>query len=223
MTSSADILKELEALGSEQTRKTYLRHGITGPQFGVSFASLEKMAKRIKKDHALALELWASGNHDARNFAAKIADPLLMDAKTAEAWVKSAGNQVDADNVATVVSGSSVARQKMEKWISSRDEWIGRTGWSVLVHLARSPGQMSDSFFEAYLDLIARDIHQRKNWVRAAMNNAMIAIGVRNPNLTKKALATAKQVGKIEIDHGETACKTPDATQYIAKTLARRK
>lgn len=217
-----EILQELESLGSEQTRKTYRRHGVTGPQFGVSFANLEKVARRLKTDHALALELWASGNHDARNLAAKIADSSQMDAKTAEAWAKDLNNQAQADCLASVVSGSPLARAKMEKWAGSKDEWVARAGWSILINLARTANDLPDSFFEAYLDLIARDIHQRKNYVRQAMNGALIAIGVRNPFLTKKALAVAKRIGKVNIDHGDTACKTPDAAEYIGKTLARR-
>jgi hypothetical protein len=40
--------------------------------------------------------------------------------------------------------------------------------------------------------------------------------------LREKALLTAKNVGKVHIDHGETGCKTPDAAQYILKTAARK-
>ena len=54
------------------------------------------------------------------------------------------------------------------------------------------------------------------------MNDAIIGIGVRGGACTKAALATAKRVGKVEVDHGETGCKTPDAAGYIAKTLAYR-
>ena len=49
------------------------------------------------------------------------------------------------------------------------------------------------------------------------MNNALIAIGRRNAQLQKQALAAAKRIGKLEIDHGDTACKTPDAATYILK------
>jgi hypothetical protein len=54
------------------------------------------------------------------------------------------------------------------------------------------------------------------------MNNALIAIGCRNPTLTKRALAASKRIGKVEVDHGETGCKTPDAAEYIQRTLARK-
>lgn len=33
----------------------------------------------------------------------------------------------------------------------------------------------------------------------------------------------AARIGKVEVDHGETGCKTPDAAVYIRKTLERRK
>ena len=81
---------------------------------------------------------------------------------------------------------------------------------------------LPDSYFVARLDTIESEIHSRKNRVRDAMNNALIAIGIRNPALEQLALAAASRIGKVAVDHGETGCKTPDATEYIQRTLARR-
>jgi len=36
-------------------------------------------------------------------------------------------------------------------------------------------------------------------------------------------LAAAKRIGKVEVDHGETGCKTPDAAAYIRKVLDHRR
>jgi|SRR5829696_7030149 len=55
------------------------------------------------------------------------------------------------------------------------------------------------------------------------MNGALIAIGIRNPALEKKAIAAAERIGKVEVDHGETGCKTPDAVPYIRQAVERRK
>jgi hypothetical protein len=55
------------------------------------------------------------------------------------------------------------------------------------------------------------------------MNQAVIGIGVRNDALRRLAVAAAKRIGKVEVDHGETGCKTPDAAAYIEKTVAYRK
>ena len=46
-----ETMRELEQAGSEQTRKTYARHGATGPMFGVSLATLKGLLKRIGVDH----------------------------------------------------------------------------------------------------------------------------------------------------------------------------
>jgi 3-methyladenine DNA glycosylase AlkD len=185
-------------------------------------ASLEKLAKRIKLDHELSCELWSSGNHDARILATRVADPCRIDGKTAESWVKDLDNRMIVDAFALMLQGSPVVREKMEKWSSSQDEWRARTGWCLLAGLARDAADLPDSFFEAYLDIIRKEIHGRKNYVRQAMNGALIAIGLRNEALRKKATAAARAIGKVEVDHGDTACKTPDAIKYMEKTLARR-
>jgi hypothetical protein len=52
---------------------------------------------------------------------------------------------------------------------------------------------------------------------------ALIAIGIYRPALTKDAVATAKRIGKVAVDHGETSCKTPDAIPYIERALKRKK
>ena len=70
-----DLMKELESLGNEQFRKTYRRHGVQGELFGVSSAHFATLKKKIKTDHDLALQLWKSGNYDARVLATMIADP----------------------------------------------------------------------------------------------------------------------------------------------------
>jgi hypothetical protein len=53
------------------------------------------------------------------------------------------------------------------------------------------------------------------------MNNALIAIGMRNDALRERALAAARAIGKVVVDHGETGCVTPDAASYIKKAADR--
>jgi hypothetical protein len=52
------------------------------------------------------------------------------------------------------------------------------------------------------------------------MNMAVIQIGCRNAALRKAATAAARRIGKVVVDHGDTACKTPDAAAYIDKAWA---
>ena len=97
---------------------------------------------------------------------------------------------------------------------------MSSAGWNLVTNLAQNSETLDDAFFEEKLAQIEAIIHSAPNRTRYAMNNTLICIGCRNKNLEKKAIAAAKRIGPVEVDHGETGCKTPDAVSYIKKTLA---
>ena len=216
------VLKKLESLGSAQTRKTYVRHGVTGAQFGVSFADLGKLAKELGRDHELALLLWESRNHDARVLATLVADPARMKAADFFGWAKGLENYVLTDAVAKLAAQSPDAPKVLAKWTASKEEWTGSAGWSILAWLLNSGAELSDAELARHLAQIEAKIHASPNRVRYSMNGALIGIGVARESLREKALAAAKRIGPVEVDHGQTGCKTPDAVAYIAKAVAHR-
>src|SRR3990172_2622277 len=95
--TETDVMKQLESLGTEQNRKVYRRHGVGDNMYGVSYANLGKLKKRIKVDHDLAQKLWATGNHDARILATMIADPEQTTDKLLESWARDLSNYVLTD------------------------------------------------------------------------------------------------------------------------------
>jgi 3-methyladenine DNA glycosylase AlkD len=215
-------LRELKRHGTAQNRKVYRRHGVGENMYGVSFGDLRGLAKQIKTDHGLAVQLWSTGNHDAQVLATLIADPDQFDAKTLDAWAKDLSNYAITDELVGLTARTRYRQKKAEKWHWAQSEWIGRAGWHLIGQLALHDTTLPDHYFEPYLDEIVTGIHARKNRVREAMNNALIAIGVRNDYLQGKALEVAKTIGPVEVDHGETNCRTPDAAAYILKTVARK-
>ena len=133
--NSEEVLATLKKLGKPQTAAIYRRHGSGDHVFGVLTSEIGKLQKKIKVNHALAMELWKTGNAEARVLELQVADP--------------------------------------EK-------------------LTRSDG-------------------------------ALIAVGVFTPALRKKAIEAAKRIGKVEVDHGETNCRTPDAISNIEKASKRKR
>ena len=216
----ATALSELAAAGSEQTRKTYRRHGAPEPLFGVSFGTLRAMAKRIGVDHALAIALWDSGNTDARCLAALIADPAQLTVATADAWASGTPYHTLVDLVAALVARAPLALERMAQWVGTDDEHVARCGWTVMAHLAQFDRAIADAAFTPYLAVIERRIHDAPNRAREGMNVALIAIGGRSDALAEPAIAAAQRIGEVIVDHGDTACKTPDAASYIAKVRA---
>ncbi len=217
-----EVMQQLKDWGSEQTRKTYKRHGVLDEMFGVSYANLYTLRKQIKIDQALAKKLWATGNHDAKVLATMIADPAAFNASELEGWAKDLNDQVITSAFSLFAIQSPAAQKKYEKWCAAKSELLGQAGWTML-GLATEKAELPDSYFEPFVETIERDIHRRKNRVRHAMNNALIAIGKRSDHLQKLALAAAKKIGKVEVDHGDTSCKTPDAATYILKATEYRK
>lgn len=216
----SEAMARLEAAGSEQNRKIYPRHGAKPPMFGVSYAELGKLKKQIKQDHALALALWDSGNHDARILATMIADPRRADQAMLDHWAAALDNKMITDAFTNVAAAAPNAQANMARWIDADHEWLEHAGWGLLSHLAAREPALPDSFFLPYLERIEREIHGAKNWVRYAMNFTLINIGCRSDALDNAASAAATRIGLVRVDHGETGCKTPDACSYIRKTRA---
>lgn len=216
-----DVLEELKSLGTAQNRKTYARHGVVGENYGVSYAHLGALKKRIKTNHELAEQLWQSGVHDARVLATMIADPQKVGAGLLDSWVKDVDSYPLGDAVASLAVQTDAARSGVDQWIKSTDELTGSFGWSLMARMTREEAIFHPVELETYLATIERDIRTSKNRVRHSMNSALIAIGCRNPDLQHKAIAAAGRIGKVVVDHGDTDCKTPEAAAYILKTVER--
>src|SRR5690349_1324207 len=88
--TAQSILAEIKPLGSEGYKRVLFNHGITEPCFGVKIEELKKIQKRIKMDYRLALDLFDTGNYDARYLAGLIADDAKMTKKDLQHWVKTA-------------------------------------------------------------------------------------------------------------------------------------
>jgi len=213
----AQAIAELRKRGTVQNRKVYARHGVKADMYGVSYAELGKLTKTIKQDHELARDLWATGNHDARVLATMIADPAAATVKQVDGWVKELDNYVLSDAVAGYVARTPLVVGRMRKWTAARGEWPGAVGWDLLASVARRPELVDDAALAARLPEIERRIHAAPNRTRYSMNIALIAIGLRSAELHRAAIAAAKRIGKVEVDHGKTGCKTPDAVPYMAK------
>jgi 3-methyladenine DNA glycosylase AlkD len=222
MSAATELIEELRTLGSAQAAKTYRRHGARGEVFGVSYAHLGKLTKRIKKDHALAQALWQSGIYDARILATMIADPAEMSEAELERWIDDLDCYALSSALAGLAARKPGLQARVERWIEREDEWPAYAGWVAMALLAQKDESLPDGYFQAVLDRIERDIHHSQNRVRYGMNEAVIAIGTRNRALEAAAKAAAGRIGKVLVDHGDTDCKTPDAAGYIDKVWTRR-
>ncbi|MEJ6645414.1 MAG: DNA alkylation repair protein [Akkermansiaceae bacterium] len=218
--TKAQIMAELENLGSEQTKKTLMRHGAVEPIFGVKIGDMKAIIKATKNNHNLAMELYDTGNSDAMYLAGLIADKDAVTKAELNAWMKKASWRLISNSaVAALAAESKHAVELATKWIEAKSELVASGGWSTLTHyISIAPEEeIDEAACEALLNRVVAEIHDERNEVKAAMNGFVISVGSYIPSLLKKAKAAAKKIGQVVVDQGNTGCKTPDALPYIEK------
>ncbi|MDA7881898.1 DNA alkylation repair protein [Akkermansiaceae bacterium] len=217
---TSKIMAELKKLGNEQTKKTLMRHGAVEPFFGVKIGDTKPLQKKYKGNHAQALELYATGNSDAMYLAGLIADEKAVTKAELNRWVNEAPWALIANStVAALAAESPHAMAVASKWVDSKKELIASAGWTTLAHYVSvtDDTEIDGSVLEDYLKRATSEIHDQVDLVKAAMNAYLISLGSYYGKLTKKVKAAAKKIGKVEVDHGNTACKTPDIIATIEK------
>ena len=85
-----EIMQALEAFGNPSTKRTLMRHGAKDPLFGVKVADLKKILKKTKKNYALSLALYDTGNSDAMYLAGLMADEKQMTKADVQKWMAGA-------------------------------------------------------------------------------------------------------------------------------------
>lgn len=218
--TAKEVMAQLKELGSEQTKKTFLRHGAKEPFFGVKIGDLKMLQKKIKTDQQLALELYETGNSDAMYLAGLIADPGAMTKAQLQKWVKGAyWHMLSGCVVPWVAAESKFGRELALDWIDSDSEQIANAGWSTYGSLVaiKPDAELDRAEIEKLLTRIQKEIGSAPNRVKYAMNAFVIAVGGYVAALTAKAKAVGKVIGTVEVDMGDTSCRVPDACEYIAK------
>jgi 3-methyladenine DNA glycosylase AlkD len=225
MPSVTSIMGELKKKGSEKTLKMYARHGMAAESmFGVSIADLKVIAKTIKKQQGLACELYETGNLDAMYLAGMVADGSQMTKKQLNGWAEGAANlqMISEYTVPWVTVENPAAPELAMRWIQSKKEHVASAGWCTYAGLVATKADQALDLaeIERLLGTVVQEVHGAQNRVRYTMNGFVIAVGTYVKSLLKQAKASARQIGAVSVDMGDTACTIRLATAHIEKIEA---
>ena len=188
--------------------------------FGVKVADLKVIAKQIKGRHDLACALYDTGNSDAMYLAGIVADAAQMTRKQLETWAKNASWYMISEYTVPGVAAESVhGRELALKWIRAKKASIAACGWCTYTgYLSITPDDALDlEEIKGLLKHVVAAIDDAPNRVRYTMNGFVIGVGTYVKPLLREAKAAARQIGRVSVDMGETACKVPLASEYLAK------
>ena len=160
---------------------------------------IRQLAKTIKANHELGLELWETGNLDARLLAILLIDPKQLSSKELERMVRSATFAWLADWLNSYVVKQHPDEEALRvKWMKAKNPWLARAGWSLSAErVARSPEG---------LDLPA----------------LLAQIGIAFPAHRKRALGIGEQLGLYRDDPVSKGCTSPFAPIWIAAMVGRK-
>jgi 3-methyladenine DNA glycosylase AlkD len=215
-----EALKKLESLGSEQMRSQNKKRGAGDNQYGVKMGDIRKVANAIKTDHALALELWETGNIDARFLAILIMKPKELSAAELEKMVKSETFTHIADWLYSYVIKNFPDKEKLrEKWMKTKDKMSARAGWSLTAgRVAREPEGID---IDALLGRIEKEMPKAPPEVQWTMNSALANIGIYHPPYRKRALAIGEKLGIYRDYPVSKGCTSPFAPIWINEMVKR--
>jgi 3-methyladenine DNA glycosylase AlkD len=199
--SSQRVLTELRALANPSNVEGMARFGISTCReaLGVPTPMLQKIARELGRNHALALELWKSGVFEARCVAALIDNPKLVTEEQMERWAKDFDNWAVCDNCCgRLFDKTTLAYRKAFQWSRREEEYVKRAAFSLMAALAVHDKQAGDAKFLKFLPLIQRQSTDERNFVKKAVNWALRQIGKRNAALNKAAIETAQEIRNID-------------------------
>jgi len=217
-----EILSELETLGDQKVRAQNKKRGAGDNQFGVKMGDIRTLAKKIKTNHELALELWDTGNIEARQLAILIIVPKKLSIDELNRMVRSEKYVWVADWLYSYVIKEHPDKEKLRiDWMKSKDVMAARAGWSLTSGcVARNPEVLD---LPALLDRIESEMPTAAPEVQWTMNTTLAQIGINHPKLRKRALAIGEKLGIYRDYPVSKGCTSPFAPIWINEMVSRQK
>lgn len=216
----SEALSNLKALGEEKVRLMHIKNGASENLFGVKMGDIRALAKKIKTNHTLALQLWETENIDARMLAILILNPKELSATEMEDMVSSEQFAWAADWFYNyIVKEYPDKDQFREKWINADDVMLARAGWSLTSgRITRAAAGID---LAAILDRIEQEMPNADPKVQWTMNTALAQIGINHPTYRARALAIGEKLGVFRDYPVSKGCTSPFAPIWINEMVNR--
>ncbi|WP_434426379.1 DNA alkylation repair protein [Nannocystis pusilla] len=219
----SQVMQQLEAQGDDKVRQRYVRDGAGDNVFGVLLGKLRGLAQALGTDHALGLELWASGNYEARILACMLLDPAALTEKEARGLLEPLSHAALVDElVGRVLVHAPLAGALQSRWMDGDAELPRRAGWKLLAgRIAR--GLAKDLDVAATLARIERELPAAPYRVKEGINYCLVWIGLHLPAYTSEAIAIGERLGRWDTRPIPKGCTSSYAPEWIAAALALRR
>lgn len=190
---------------------------------------IRNIAKDIKKDHELAMELWSTGEYLPRQLAILIMDKKHLSQEFIDKLDKDIQKHKEDERLQLIdwLMANQLAKDKktvglMESWENSLSALQRRIFWYYQGRL-RWVGQAPPPNTEKLLAAIEKRIESEKPEVQWAMNFTAGWIGVYQPEYRSRCIAIGERTGLYKGEMVSKGCTPNYLPEFIAIEAAKRK
>lgn len=215
-----EILTELQSLSNEKMFAINTKAGAGKNQFGVKMGDIRNIAKKLKTNHELGLQLWNAGNIEAQFLAILIMKPDLLTANQLDTMVQQIDFTHVADWFSSYILKDHPAKEALRiQWLKSTNKWALRAGWSLMAgKIARDAGELD---LDALLKQLQKEMPKAVPEVQWTMNFALAYIGIHHPSYRKQALNIGEELGIYRDYPVSKGCTSPFAPIWINEMVKR--
>lgn len=215
-----EILKELASLSDERTKKHNTKSGVGENQYGVKLGDIRKIAKKLKTNHSLSLDLWATNNFDAQMLSILIIKPNELSADELDTMVKSVEyNRVSDWLNSYVIKLHPNHEELRNKWLNNDNAMAQRAAWNLTSIKAKR--DFKDLDIPSILDRLENEMGTANPIAQWTMNFTLAEIGINHPQYRKRALDIGESLGIYRDLKVPKGCTSPYAPIWINEMVSR--
>ncbi|MGW6448543.1 DNA alkylation repair protein [Lentzea sp. NPDC055074] len=214
----AELRAELAALEDPKVRAVNEKHG---DDHGVNLGKLRAVAKRLKTQQDLAVQLWATGDTAARLLALLICRPKAFGRDELDVMLREAERPKVHDWLVNyVVKKNPHAEELRVLWFADPDPAVASAGWALTIdRVAKKPEGLD---LDGLLDLVEKDMKDAPERLQWAMNHCLAQIGIEHPSLRARALEIGERLEVLKDYPTPPNCTSPFAPIWITEMVKRK-
>ncbi|OLZ48027.1 DNA alkylation repair protein [Amycolatopsis keratiniphila] len=216
-TTTAEVLAELAALEDPRARQVNEKHG---DDHGVNLGKLRALAKRLKTQQDLALELWATDDTAAKLLALLICRPKAFGRDDLDRMVREARTPKVHDWLVNyVVKKNPHAEELRLAWFADADPVVASAGWALTTErVAKKPEGLD---LGGLLDVIEAKMKTAPDRLQWAMNHCLAQIGIEHAEHRTRAIGIGERLEVLKDYPTPPNCTSPFAPVWIAEMVRR--
>jgi 3-methyladenine DNA glycosylase AlkD len=212
------VMAELAALEDPKMREANQKRG---DDHGVNLSALRAVAKRLKTQHELARELWATDDTAARLLSLLICRPKSFEPQELDSMLRQArAPKVHDWLVNYVVKKSPHAEELRVTWTADPDQVVASAGWALTTErVAKKPEGLD---LPGLLDTIEAEMKDAPDRLQWAMNHTLAQIGIEHADHRARAIGIGERLEVLKDYPTPPNCTSPFAPIWINEIVSRR-